>query len=128
MTTSILGFSIMFFGIAFSPIWVPHASERVGRKPVYLVSMFLFALFIIGVGVANNFSTVLAMRFLAGFFGGPPLVLIEGTFADTWSARTTVTYYSFLTLASYTGAACGKLFGRILFSRSLLLTKYMQDR
>ena len=107
MTTSIIGFSIMFWGIAFSPIWVPHATERFGRKPIYIASIFLFSIFMIGVGFAQNFSTVLALRFFAGLFGGPPLVLIEGTFADTWSARTTVTYYSYLTLASYVGVACG---------------------
>ncbi len=36
-------------------------------------------------------------------------MLIEGTFADVWSANTTVLYYSFLALASFIGAACGKL-------------------
>ena len=36
-------------------------------------------------------------------------MLIEGTFADVWSANTTVVYYSFLALASFIGAACGKL-------------------
>ena len=118
MTTAIVGFGIMFFGIAFSPIWVPHATERVGRKPVYMVSIILFSICMIGVGFANNFNTVLALRFLAGLFGGPPLVLIEGTFADTWSARTTVTYYSFLTLASYVGAACGKYLDTQTFSSS----------
>lgn len=33
--------------------------------------------------------------------------LIEGTFADVWSANVTVAYYSFLALASFTGAATG---------------------
>ena len=36
-------------------------------------------------------------------------MLIEGTFADVWSANTTVVYYSFLALASFIGTACGKL-------------------
>ena len=108
MTVAIVGYGIMFWGIAFAPTWVPHATEQVGRKPVYIAALVLFSICVIGVGFANNFSTVLAMRFFAGFFGGPIVVLIEGTFADTWSARTTVTYYSYLTLASYIGAACGK--------------------
>ena len=109
MTTAIVGFSITFWGVAFNPIWVPHAVERVGRAPIYSASILLFSVCLIGAAYAKNFSTILAMRFFAGFFGGSPLVLIEGTYADLWSARTTVTYYSFLTLASYIGAACGKL-------------------
>ena len=50
-------------------------------------------------------------RFFAVFFGGPTLVLIEGTFADVWSADVTVSYYSVLTLASFIGTACGPLIG-----------------
>ena len=99
----------MFLGIALAPIWVPHATERVGRSPVYLLSLPLFGLFILGVSLAKNFSTILACRFFAGVFGGPSLVLIEGTFADVWSAQTTVSYYSVLSLASYFGAASGEL-------------------
>ena len=95
--------------MATAPIHTPHLSERFGRKPIYLVSLFLFAICVLGVGFQKTFSGVLGLRFLAGMFGGPCLVLIEGTFADVWSARTTVTYYSFLTLGSYIGAAFGKV-------------------
>jgi len=42
--------------------------------------------------------------------------LIEGTFADVWSARVTVSYYSFLTLASFTGTAAGPLIGGFLYA------------
>jgi MFS transporter, DHA1 family, multidrug resistance protein len=102
-------FTIMFLGIAFAPVWVPHATERFGRAPVYLATIPFFALFTLGVSEAKNVSTILVCRFFSGFFGGPSLVLIEGTFADIWSAETTVSYYSVLSLASYTGAAAGKL-------------------
>ena len=50
-------------------------------------------------------------RFFAGLTGGPSLVLIEGTFADVWSGDATVTYYVFLTLASFIGAATGPVVG-----------------
>lgn len=111
-----LGFSIIFFGIFFAPIVTPHITERFGRKPVYIVSIILFGFCILGVGLSPTFSGVLALRFLAGLFGGPCLVLIEGTFADIWSAQTTVTYYSFLTCASYIGAASGPLIGGFIFA------------
>ena len=55
-------------------------------------------------------------RFFAGLFGGPTLVLIEGTFADVWSADVTVTYYAVLTLASFIGTACGPLIGGFIVS------------
>lgn len=44
------------------------------------------------------------------------LRLIEGTFADVWSAQVTVSYYSVLTLASFTGTAAGPLIGGFLYA------------
>jgi MFS family permease len=104
---AVLGFTMPFFGVFFAPIYTPHLSERYGRRPIYFTSFPLFCLCVIVIGLATNVSTLLAFRFLAGLFGGPCVVLIEGTFADVWSANKTVTYYSFLTLASYLGAAAG---------------------
>lgn len=106
--TALLGFAMPFYGVFFAPIYTPHLSERYGRRPIYFTSFPLFALCVVVIGLASNISTLLAFRFLAGLFGGPCLVLIEGTFADVWSAHKTVTYYSFLTLASYSGAALGR--------------------
>ncbi|KAI1319313.1 MFS general substrate transporter [Xylariaceae sp. FL0255] len=106
-----LGYTLPFFGVFFAPIYTPHLSERFGRRPIYLASFPLYLLAVVVIGFAPNISTLLAFRFFAGLFGGPCLVLIEGTFADIWSAERTVTYYSLLTLASYWGAAFGPLIG-----------------
>lgn len=114
MQVAILGMSLFFWGVAFAPIHTPHLSERYGRRPVYLVAIPIFALFILGASVSRSFVAVAVCRFFAGFFGGPALVLIEGSFADVWSARSTVTYYSILTLASFIGTACGPLIGGFL--------------
>lgn len=106
-TIAILGLSLYLLGIAFAPITTPHLSERFGRSPVYLTSLPLFALFILGAGLSKNFAGVAICRFFAGFFGGPCVVLIEGTFADVWPAHATISYYAVLSLASYIGAAAG---------------------
>lgn len=110
MTVAILGLSLNLLGIAFAPIITPHITERLGRSPVYLASLPLFSLFILGASRSHSYSSLAVCRFFAGFFGGPCLVLIEGTFADCWRGHTTVTYYSVLSLSSYIGAACGMAF------------------
>lgn len=46
------------------------------------------------------------------------MVLIEGTFADVWSADVTVSYYAILTLASFIGTACGPLIGGFIVTLS----------
>ncbi len=107
MTVSVLGLSLYFWGLFFAPIITPHLSEAFGRATVYLVSLPIFALFILGGGFSKTFASLAICRFFAGFFGGPALVLIEGTFADVWSGDATLTYYSVLTLASYVGVAAG---------------------
>jgi MFS transporter, DHA1 family, multidrug resistance protein len=107
MPVSILGFSLYVFGIFFAPIHTPHWSERYGRKPIYLVSLFLSMFFILGASRSNKWAALAACRFFAGFFGGPSLVLIEGTFADVWSPMGTNTYYSFLASAANVGAGLG---------------------
>lgn len=109
MQVAILGLSLNLLGIAFAPIITPHLSERFGRQAIYLVSLPLFSLFILGASFSRSFAALAVCRFFAGLVGGPCLVLIEGTFADVWSAKITVAYYSFLALASFIGAACGKL-------------------
>lgn len=111
MTQAILGMSLYLFGIAFAPIWTPHVTERTGRSLVYLCALPACGLFLIGAGLSRTFAGVAICRFLAGLVGGPCLVLIEGTFADIWSAETTNTYYAFLGTAPYIGAACGPLVG-----------------
>lgn len=122
--TAILGFTLPFFGVFFAPIYTPHLAERYGRRPIYFISFPLFCLCVIVIGLATKASTLLAFRFLAGYFGGPCVVLIEGTFADVWSGQKTVTYYSFLTLASYLGAAAGTY--EIAFLHGNILTVLTQ--
>ena len=123
---SILPFSVFLFGIGAAPIVTPHLSERFGRRPIYLVGVFISSLFTIGASQAKSFAALSVCRYFAGLFGGPSLVLIEGTFADMWSANLTGTYYSFLTLASYYGAGFGPIIlGYIVPQKSFRWTDYV---
>ncbi|KAH8710159.1 major facilitator superfamily domain-containing protein, partial [Phaeosphaeriaceae sp. PMI808] len=114
MNKAVAGFSVYLFGIFFAPIYTPHLSERYGRSIIYLISIFCCGLFHLGAGLSQDFTALAICRFLAGLTGGPCLVLIEGTFADVWSAETTNTYYAFLGCASYFGAASGPLVGNFV--------------
>lgn len=111
MTQAILGMSLYLFGVAFAPVWTPHVTEKLGRSLVYICSLIICGFFLLGAGFSKSFAAVAVCRFLAGFAGGPCLVLIEGTFADIWNAETTNTYYAFLGTAAYVGAASGPIAG-----------------
>lgn len=114
MTKAISAFSLYLFGIFFAPIYTPHLAERHGRSILYLISIFVCGLFHLGAALSQSFGSLAVCRFFAGLAGGPCLVLIEGTFADIWSAETTNTYYAFLGCASYFGAAAGPVVGNFV--------------
>ena len=99
--------------------------ERIGRSIFYFVTYFIHSLFILGASRSDRIGALLVCRFFAGFFAGPSLVLIEGTFADIWSAETTNTYYAFLGCASYIGAALGPLIcGFVVTARNWRWNQY----
>ncbi|MCJ1396031.1 hypothetical protein MMC18_008918 [Xylographa bjoerkii] len=115
-TTAILGLSLYLFGIAGAPVITPHLSEAFGRSTVYLICLPIFSLFILGAGLSQTFASLAICRFFAGLTGGPCLVLIEGTFADVWSADVTNTYYAVLSMASFVGTGAGPLIGGFVFA------------
>ena len=74
MQVAILGLSLYLLGIVFAPIITPHLSERYGRQVVYLTTLPIFCLFIVGGSFSHSFGALAVCRFFAGFFGGPSLV------------------------------------------------------
>ncbi|KAK4898571.1 hypothetical protein LTR49_027778 [Elasticomyces elasticus] len=110
----IAGLSLYLRGIAFAPLWTLHVADRIGRSLIYLLALPVCGLFVLGDGLSKSPGGVLACRFFAGLTDGPCLVLIEGTFADMWSAKTTNTYYAFLGTAAYFCASLGPLAGGYL--------------
>ncbi|KAH8901102.1 MFS general substrate transporter [Thozetella sp. PMI_491] len=108
---AIVAFSLYIFGIFFAPILTPHMTERLGRRPTYFAGIILNALFVLGTARARTYASIAVCRFFAGFFGGPIAVLVEGTFADLWSALFTSTYYIFIMASQYFGAAAGAIVG-----------------
>ena len=120
MTLAIVPLSLYLVGIAFAPLYTPHLSERFGRAPVYFATIPVCALFTLGASQAQNIATLCVCRFFAGFFGGPTLILIEGTYADVFSPAATLLYYADLTIAEYSGAICGMT--ETLFNSYAILT------
>jgi len=115
---AVAAFSLYVFGIILAPIITPHITERVGRKPTYLVSTLLSALFAIGTSRSTTYAAVAVTRFFAGLTGGPIAVLVEGTFADLWSETFTGSYYIFIMMSQYLGAATGAIAGGAIVERT----------
>ncbi|GAB1215525.1 hypothetical protein ATERTT37_004716 [Aspergillus terreus] len=77
-----LGLSMFVVGLGLSPMILAPLSEFYGRKPVYIVSMFFFVVWIVPCAVARNIETLIVARFFNGFAGAAFLSVAGGTVGD----------------------------------------------
>jgi DHA1 family multidrug resistance protein-like MFS transporter len=74
-TTATLGLSLYVIGYGIGPLLFSPLSEipSIGRNPIYIATLFVFVILQFPTIYAPNMSTLLAMRFFAGFVGSPAL-------------------------------------------------------
>ncbi len=94
-----LGLSLFVVGLALSPMILAPLGDFYGRKPVYIVSLLIYVIWIIPCARAPNIQTLLIARFFNGFAGAAFLGVAGGTVGDLFS-RTEL----HLPMMVYTGA------------------------
>jgi len=82
-----------------------------GRNPVYIGSLFIFVLFQLPIAIAKNFSTVLAFRFLTGFFGSPALATGGASLGDIWPLHQLAYVIGIWALGAVAGPIVGPVIG-----------------
>lgn len=104
-----LALYVLAYGIGpliFSPL---SEIPRIGRSPVYLITMMIFTIISLPTALVNNFAGLLVLRFLQGFFGSPCLA----TGAATMSDMVSMLYLPYALIAwvsaAYSGPALGPL-------------------
>lgn len=107
----LVAYSPYVLGLAVGAPSAAPASEFFGRKMVYLISMPIFSLFILGTGFAPNIGALIVLRFLAGVFGSPSLSIGSGTIADIWPPAQRSTPMSCYVATPFLGPALGPLVG-----------------
>lgn len=73
--------------IVIQPFLAGPGSEMFGRKPLLLIGMSAYTLFILGQVFAPNIQTLLVTRFFSGFFAVGPVTVGGGFIADIWDSR-----------------------------------------
>ncbi|KAF8191270.1 MFS polyamine transporter [Pholiota molesta] len=96
-------------GYVFGPLFWGPGSELVGRKPIFVVTMTSYALFIIGQALAHNIETLLVTRFLSGFFAAAPVTNSGGVIADIWPAVGRGPATSLFTASVFLGPVLGPI-------------------
>lgn len=83
-----LGLSLFIGGLGLGPMVLAPLSEFYGRKPIYIVSLFLFTVWIVPCALARNIETMLVARFVSGFVGAAFTSVAGGTVGDLFTKNT----------------------------------------
>ncbi|KAI2716666.1 hypothetical protein CBS147354_6934 [Penicillium roqueforti] len=101
-----------FMGIA-APFWGPF-SQVWGRRPVFLVSAFLFFAFSIGTALAPNLPAYYIFRVLTAFQGTSFLVVGSSALGDVYEPRARATALGWFLSGTLVGPAFGPFIGGVI--------------
>lgn len=101
-----LGLSLYVLGYGIGPLIFSPLSEipRIGRNPVYIITMFLFVIISIPTAFAQNYPGLMVLRFLQGFFGSPCLASGGASMGDMFSLMS----LPYAMMAWVSAAYCGR--------------------
>ncbi|KAF2161461.1 hypothetical protein M409DRAFT_69801 [Zasmidium cellare ATCC 36951] len=100
---STLGMSMFVFGFALGPLLLAPLSEYYGRRPIYVVSLFVLFIFQLPIALAPNIGTILICRLLGGIGGSVALTNAGGSISDIWTRDENgyaMMYYALFSVAS----------------------------
>jgi MFS family permease len=102
---------IYLIGFATGAVFAGPFSETFGRNMVYIVTMFLFSIFVMASGLSPNIGAQLAFRFLAGFFGSTPLTCAGGSISDMWDSLEKTYAFPIFAIPGFGGPVLGPVIG-----------------
>ncbi|KIV98071.1 hypothetical protein PV10_01761 [Exophiala mesophila] len=114
MEVALLSITVFVIGFGVGPLAFAPLSEMYGRKPVYVITIFLAIIFIIPCAVAQNIGTLLVCRLIDGIAFSAPMTLVGGTLADLWRNEERGVPMAFFSAAPFIGPAIGPLAGGYL--------------
>ncbi|OKL61503.1 hypothetical protein UA08_03402 [Talaromyces atroroseus] len=106
-----LATGLFLIGFGFGGLAAGPLSETVGRNPIYIITMILYMLFLIGAGASPNIQSQLVCRFFAGIFGATPLVCAGGSLSDIWTPQERVFAFPLFACSSFLGPLAGPIVG-----------------
>jgi multidrug resistance protein len=89
-------------------------SEVYGRRPLLITSNIVFIAFNIGCSEAQNFSQMVAFRFLSGLGGAGPISIGGGVLGDLWTAEERGRASALYSLGPLLGPSIGPVAGGLI--------------
>lgn len=106
--------TVFVIGFGVGPCVFAPLSEEIGRRPVYICTLFLAFIFIIPCAVAKNIATLLVCRLIDGIAFSAPMTLIGGSLADIWDDEERGAAMAIFSAAPFLGPVAGPVFGGLL--------------
>ncbi|KAH7115924.1 major facilitator superfamily domain-containing protein [Dendryphion nanum] len=114
-TLVVLGITTYLCGLASGSLVVAPLSEMYGRRPVYLIAVFMFVVLIIPCALAQNLATILVVRFFGAIAGSAMISNAPGTVSDIVSDDLRALAFSIWSIGPMNGPVVGPIVGGFVF-------------
>jgi len=114
-TLLVLGITTYLSGLALGSVIVAPLSEVFGRRPVYLVFVFLFIVLVIPSAMAQNLPTILVSRFFGAIAGAAAVTNSPGSVSDIVDDEHRALAMSIWSIGPMNGPVVGPLVGGFVF-------------
>ena len=98
-----LGITTYLIGLATGSVILAPLSEIYGRRPIYIVAMFLFMVLVIPCGIATSLPEVLVVRFFGAVAGSAMIANSPGTVSDIVGEKYRALAFSIWSLGPFNG-------------------------
>ncbi|KAL2810350.1 efflux pump antibiotic resistance protein [Aspergillus granulosus] len=106
-----VGLSVFILGMGIGPMIIAPMSEFYGRRPIYLISLAVFIIWLIPCAVAKNLGTMIAGRLLGGLTSAAFQSVAGGTISDLFTRQTLQLPMMVYTATPFAGPVLGPIIG-----------------
>lgn len=113
LTHATLGLTLYVMAYGIGPMFLTPFQEipACGRNVIYISTLFIFIIFQIPIVTATNIQTILAFRFLTGFFGSPALATGGASMVDMYPVHQLAYVIGVWALGAVAGPITGPVIG-----------------
>ncbi|KAI9889785.1 MAG: hypothetical protein M1814_004987 [Vezdaea aestivalis] len=106
-----IGVTTYLVGLAVGSVLLAPLSEMFGRRPVYLVSMFIFMLLILPCALARSLKEILVVRFFGAVAGAAMIANSPGSVSDIVGDEYRALAFSVWSIGPLNGPVLGPIIG-----------------